>query len=81
MFFAKYIDEKHIMRCPRSGYVNKKGISNLEKYFSKNPDIAKEQGYMELIVTDGETSGEIYYRVENGKIYGEVKANDSKDTY
>lgn len=81
MYFAKYINENQIIRCPRNGYVGKKAISNLEKYFSKKPDAAKEQGYMEFIPAEIESTGEICYRLENGKIYEEVKAIDSKITY
>ena len=76
MYFAKYVNEKQIIRCPKNGYVGKKAISNLEKYFSKKPQEAKNCGYLELVPSESEVTGEMHYRVENGKIYEEVMISD-----
>ena len=77
MFFAKYINEKCIIRCPKNGYVGKKAISNLEKYFSKKPEEAKAEGYMEFIPAEAEVDGEVFYRIEKGKIIEGVVEGDN----
>ena len=76
MFFAKYINESCIIRCPRNGYAGKRAVSNLNRFFERNPGIAAEEGYMEFIPLGEETEGTLCYRVENGKILEGVKAND-----
>ena len=53
MNFQKDIDKDNIKICPKTGFVNGRGISNLNRYFQKNPDIAKAEGYKELILVDG----------------------------
>lgn len=78
MFFAKLIDEKHIIRCPKSGYVGKKAISNLEKFFSKKPSVAEREGYMEYIPSDKEIFGNVLYKIEDGKIVERSAENDNK---
>ena len=49
MLFAKYIDKENIIECPKNGYVGNKAISNLNIYFEKHPDIAKQEGYLKFI--------------------------------
>ena len=77
MFFAKYIDEKRIIRCPKNGYVGRKAISNLERYFSKNPSLAKAEGYIlnafSYTKKEKKSKGEVIddgYLVKVAKVYG-----------
>ena len=77
MIFAKFIDSKNIIRCPRNGYVGKRAISNLNKFFERNPKIASEEGYMELVTAETVLSGELCYKIENGKIVEGEMENDN----
>ena len=77
MIFAKYIDENCVIRCPQNGYVGKKAISNLNIYFEQNPDVVKAEGYVEFIPINTETDKPLRYRLENGKIFEEVMADDN----
>ena len=51
--FYKYINENYIQPCPKNGRANGRAISNLPRYFTKNPEVAKAEGYKELILVDG----------------------------
>jgi hypothetical protein len=50
--YCKFINKNYVYPCPINGYINNRGISNLNRYFQKNPDIAKAEGYKELILVD-----------------------------
>ena len=77
MIFAKFINSKRIIRCPRNGYVGRKAISNLNRFFERNPEIAAKEGYMELIPFGEETEGEMFYKVVDGKIVEGVVEGDN----
>ena len=77
MIFAKYINRAIIVRCPRCGYVGKKAVSNLGKYFELNPKEALAQGYMEYIPCDEITEKGYVYSIENGKIIERVNGDDN----
>ncbi|MBQ3054272.1 MAG: hypothetical protein IJC89_05155 [Clostridia bacterium] len=77
MIFAKYINENTIILCPRNGYIQGKAISNIHRFFKKNPDSAKREGYMELISLNNNIIGKAKYSIENNKIFERVEENDS----
>ena len=52
MNFYKYINEKYIQKCPRNGRANGRAISNLPRYFTNNSEVAKAEGYKELIILE-----------------------------
>lgn len=76
--YAKYISEYKISYCPPSGVLKSgKAVSNLNKYFNDNPEIAKENDYYpyeELInVSLDLKEGDITimkYSFDGSKIYG-----------
>lgn len=49
--FYKIVENRLVM-CPKNGTVNGKAISNLPRYFEKNPKIAKAEGYKPLDIDD-----------------------------
>ncbi len=77
MNFAKYVNEKRIIPCPRNGYVGGKAVSNLKRYFERNPMAAEKEGYMQLQSIEGVFDGNIYYTVEDGKIVERIEENDN----
>lgn len=48
----KFINENSIKACPMSGYINGRAISNLPRYLEKNSEIAKAEGYKELLTAN-----------------------------
>lgn len=77
MIFAKLIDSTRVIPCPRNGYVDGKAVSNLNRFFERNPEIAEKEGYMELIPFEGETEKEMCYIIKHGKIIEGVMEDDN----
>ncbi len=79
MVFAKFIDKNRIIKCPKNGYVGKKAISNLHKYFEKNIEVAKEMGYLKLISENEENTceGRVMYVLENDVIIERMAEDDN----
>jgi hypothetical protein len=48
----RLINETRVQQCPQNGMVDGRAISNLPRYLQNNPEIAKAEGYKELIVSD-----------------------------
>jgi hypothetical protein len=48
--FYKYINENIIKACPKNGRANGRAISNLPRYFTNNPEVAKAEGYKRLFI-------------------------------
>lgn len=71
MIFAKFRSESEIIMCPRSGYVGRKAVSNLAKYFEKHPETAASEGYCEFVPLGEQVSEDagVYYEAAEGKIY------------
>lgn len=77
MLFARYINESTVEKCPRNGYIGKKAVSNLKRFFNIYPEVAKQEGYTEFIPSNDEGLGVYRYSVENGKIIERVVSDDN----
>lgn len=70
MKFVKRIDESHIEQCPKQGVSHGRVHTHLPRFYAKNPDLAAEDGYFELVEQDKpEGWYEPRYTADGMKIY------------
>ena len=50
MDFFKFINKGRVGKCPTNGFIDSRGISNLNKFFELHPDIAITAGYKKIII-------------------------------
>ncbi len=76
--YGKIDENNKVTLCPRNGSVNGKYISNLERYFNDNPDVAKNEGYYPVIFLE-KNCEKTKFEKKRGKIY-EVEINEEGET-